>query len=95
MVEGTSGRTGAWVSQPQALVFYIQSIMHRSMVRFIAARTCTNLFCLIVLKGPNPLKITQLRSPNPRISPAAPSRTHKAGPHGSLVEVFILRHLAR
>jgi hypothetical protein len=88
---GTSERTGAWVSQPQALVFYIQSIMHRSKVlRISAARTYINIFCLIVLEGPNPLKITQLRSPSPRISPAAPGRTHKGGPHGSLVEEFIL-----
>ncbi len=47
---GTSERTGAWVSQPQAPVFYIQSIMHRSRVlRFSVARTCINIFCLIVV----------------------------------------------
>ncbi len=93
MVEGgTTERTGAWVSQPQTLVFYTQSIKHRSRVlRFSAARTCINPFCLIVFGGWNPLKITQLRSPSPRISPAAPGRTHKGGPHGSLVEEFFLR----
>ncbi len=89
---GTSERTGAWVSQPQTLVFSTQSIKHRSRVlRISAARIYINPFCLIIFGGSNPLKTTQFRSPNPQISPAAPGRTHKGGPHGSLVEEFILR----
>jgi hypothetical protein len=60
---------------------------------FIAAQTCINSFCPIVFEGPNPLNITHLCSPSPRISPAAPGRIKKGGPHGSLVEEFTFRHI--
>ena len=43
----------AWVSQIQVHVFHTQSTKNMSRVlRFLAARTCINPFCLIVPEGP-------------------------------------------